>query len=147
MVTAWRIRPPEIKRGRDSPPNIWTALRARQEPGAPQQPIVKVGEVGLLRDYHNKLKDRVKATEEMMNETTPQVKTLMQKIACMDTELKTLAIKVENTDTRFQRHNIRLVEVPKKAEGPSLELYIEKWLSEVVMRGALTKFFSMERAH
>ncbi|KAJ1093274.1 hypothetical protein NDU88_006379 [Pleurodeles waltl] len=30
------------------------------------------GEVGLLRDDHSKLKDRVKATEDVMGETAPQ---------------------------------------------------------------------------
>ncbi|KAJ1173449.1 hypothetical protein NDU88_005281 [Pleurodeles waltl] len=44
------------------------------------------GEVGLLRNDYNKLKDQVKVAEEMMNEMTPQVKTLTQKIARMDTD-------------------------------------------------------------
>ncbi|KAJ1128418.1 hypothetical protein NDU88_006797 [Pleurodeles waltl] len=57
------------------------------------------GEVGLLQDDHNKLKDRDKVTEEMMNETTLQVKALTQKIALMDTEMKTLAIKVEDPES------------------------------------------------
>ncbi|KAJ1089688.1 hypothetical protein NDU88_002835 [Pleurodeles waltl] len=51
------------------------------------------GEVGLLRCGHNKLKDRVKATEEMVNETTPKVKTLTQQMARMDADLKILAMK------------------------------------------------------
>ncbi|KAJ1178088.1 hypothetical protein NDU88_003336 [Pleurodeles waltl] len=99
------------------------------------------GEVGLLRDDHNKLKDRVKATEEMMNEATPQVKTLTQTMARMDADQKTLAMKVEDAESRSLRHNVRLVGVPEKAEGPSLELFKETWLSEVVMRGNPTTFF------
>ncbi|KAJ1216540.1 hypothetical protein NDU88_004141 [Pleurodeles waltl] len=34
------------------------------------------GEGGLLREDHNKLKDRVKTTEDIMSETTPQENTL-----------------------------------------------------------------------
>ncbi|KAJ1149890.1 hypothetical protein NDU88_002689 [Pleurodeles waltl] len=105
------------------------------------------GEVGLLRDDHNKLKDRVKATEVTMQETTSQVKTLTQKLALMVNELRTLASKVEDAESRSRCHNIRLVGVPERAEGPSIELYIETWLSEVVLRGTPTKFFSVERAH
>ncbi|KAJ1091650.1 hypothetical protein NDU88_004767 [Pleurodeles waltl] len=77
------------------------------------------GEVGLPRDDHHKLKDRVKATEEMMNETTLQVKALMQKLALLNKEMRTLAIKVEDAEGRSRRHNIRLVGVPEKTEGPS----------------------------
>ncbi|KAJ1146909.1 hypothetical protein NDU88_013162 [Pleurodeles waltl] len=36
------------------------------------QIVMLAAEVGLLRDDHNKLKDWVKATKEMMHETTPQ---------------------------------------------------------------------------
>ncbi|KAJ1170869.1 hypothetical protein NDU88_002740 [Pleurodeles waltl] len=82
------------------------------------------GEVGLLREDHNKLKDRVKTTEEMMSEMTPQVKALMHKLTLMNNEMRTLAIKVEDAESRSQRHNICLVGVPEKTEGPSLELYI-----------------------
>ncbi|KAJ1208687.1 hypothetical protein NDU88_004070 [Pleurodeles waltl] len=59
-----------------------------------------VGEVGLLQDDHKKLKDRVKETEEIMHETTPQVKALMQKLTLMDNEVTTLAIKVDDTESR-----------------------------------------------
>ncbi|KAJ1206777.1 hypothetical protein NDU88_002175 [Pleurodeles waltl] len=105
------------------------------------------GEVSLLCDDHNKLKDRVKATEVTMQETTPQVKTLTQKLALMENKVRTLASKVEGAESRSQHHNIHLVGVPERAEGPSIELYIETRLSEVVLRGTPTKFFSVERAH
>ncbi|KAJ1124399.1 hypothetical protein NDU88_002860 [Pleurodeles waltl] len=83
----------------------------------------------------------------MMSETTPQVKALTQKLALMNNEMRTLATKVEDAESQSRRHNIRLVGVPEKTEGPSLELYIEAWMSDVVMGGTPTKFFLVERAH
>ncbi|KAJ1082208.1 hypothetical protein NDU88_002376 [Pleurodeles waltl] len=53
--------------------------------------------------------------------------------------MRTLAIKVEDAESRSRRHNIHRVEVPEKTEGPSLELYIETWLSDVVLVGQPTK--------
>ncbi|KAJ1105437.1 hypothetical protein NDU88_002843 [Pleurodeles waltl] len=105
-----RIRSPEFRqpggedRGRlpsSHLDRIEGSSRTRGAPATHQQG-------GLLWDDQNKLNDRVKATEEMMNEMTLQVKTLMQKIARMDTDLKTLAIKVDNAKSRSRQHNIRL---------------------------------------
>ncbi|KAJ1117240.1 hypothetical protein NDU88_005440 [Pleurodeles waltl] len=87
------------------------------------------GEVGLLCDKHKKLKDRAKATENTLGETAPQVKELTQKYALTNNKLRTLAIKVEDAESRCRRHNIRLVGVPEKTKGPSQELFIETWLS------------------
>ncbi|KAJ1160609.1 hypothetical protein NDU88_001105 [Pleurodeles waltl] len=87
------------------------------------------GEVGLLRNNHNKLKDRVITTEvtmqEMTPQVTPQVKALTQKITLMENEVRTLANKVEDAESRSRCHNIHLVGVPERAEGPSIELHIE----------------------
>ncbi|KAJ1201846.1 hypothetical protein NDU88_005650 [Pleurodeles waltl] len=92
-----------------------------------------VGEVGLLREDHIKLKDQVKATEDMMSEMAPQVKALMQKLTIMNNEMRTLAIKVEDAESRSRRHSIRLVGVPEKTGGPSPELRRETWLSDLVL--------------
>ncbi|KAJ1125103.1 hypothetical protein NDU88_003541 [Pleurodeles waltl] len=62
------------------------------------------GEVGLLRSDHKKLKDRVKATEVIMWELTPQVKTLAQKLALMGNEcIKSGKYQSVRPPTRWRR--------------------------------------------
>ncbi|KAJ1218301.1 hypothetical protein NDU88_005884 [Pleurodeles waltl] len=85
------------------------------------------GEVGLLRDDHNKLKDQVKATENMLGETTPQVKEFMQKLALMNNELKKLTIKVEDAKSKL------LAWLGKKEQSDSLIGEIQTAQGELIM--------------
>ncbi|KAJ1202977.1 hypothetical protein NDU88_006772 [Pleurodeles waltl] len=88
------------------------------------------GDVGLLRDNQWKLADREKGTETTLEITVPQLKDLNPKVAAMDRELKTLTNRLEDAE---RKHNIHLMVVQERVEGPSLDLYIEAWQSDMVL--------------
>ncbi|KAJ1176765.1 hypothetical protein NDU88_002032 [Pleurodeles waltl] len=94
------------------------------------QIVTLAGDMGLLREDQRKLEDLMKETEDTLETTVPQVKHLNQGITFMGKEMWTLAIKLEDASSRSKHHNMPLVGVPEKLEGPSLELYIEDWLAE-----------------
>ncbi|KAJ1203009.1 hypothetical protein NDU88_006804 [Pleurodeles waltl] len=92
-----------------------------------------MSEVGLFRDHKGKLLDRSKVSKDQISNVMPQVADLIKKCAATDKKLQRLGGKIKDKEVRSQHHNIRLVGVPEKAEGPSIKLFVEEWLEKTVL--------------
>ncbi|KAJ1113207.1 hypothetical protein NDU88_001462 [Pleurodeles waltl] len=65
-----------------------------------------VSGVGLLRDYHKPLSDRVKETEDQLVTTLSHLKELSAKCTVMEREVKLLAQRLEGVGGRSRCYNI-----------------------------------------
>ncbi|KAJ1163916.1 hypothetical protein NDU88_004368 [Pleurodeles waltl] len=92
----------------------------------------------LLHADHRKLADKTSELEAKVNELTPatdKLKTGMEDIQATVTELEH---RVEDTEGRSRRNNIRVVNLPEGAKGRDPVAYSETWLRGLVPGGELT---------
>ena len=111
----------------------------------------KIGEVAeglsLLREDHNKLKDRVTTTEHTLKELRPQISQSGSLIEELTDRIRYLEGRAEDSESRARRSNLRLVGLPEGEEGADPVSFIENWLHSIMPAKSLTPFFSIERAH
>ncbi|KAJ1189108.1 hypothetical protein NDU88_005859 [Pleurodeles waltl] len=111
----------------------------------------KIGSVtedlNILRTDQHALADRVSELERDTVAIPRSVEDLQSQLVHLSTEVDSLKRRAEDAEGRSRRNNIRMVGFPERAEGLSAELFIEKWLTDTILKDNIPKFFSVERAH
>ena len=104
-------------------------------------------EVTLIRTNLHKITDRVKATEDSVSTLTTTVDKLGKNMKHLQQRVELLASQLDDSEGRSRRNNIRIIGVPEKAEGPSVDLFVEDLITQGLQPRGLSKFFGVERAH
>ncbi|KAJ1199839.1 hypothetical protein NDU88_003671 [Pleurodeles waltl] len=105
----------------------------------------KAQEVNILRDDHTKLVDRVSNAEFTLAQIRPTVTETTTCIKALEKELTKLAERAENAEGRSLCNNVKIVRLCDKV--PSAELFLEEWLSLVVLEDKVSRWFTVERAY
>ncbi|KAJ1128063.1 hypothetical protein NDU88_006450 [Pleurodeles waltl] len=74
-------------------------------------------------------------------------KRLEEHVQLLTKQQNILEARLEDQEGRARRNNIRVVGVPKGAEGPSVDLFLEDLILNKLRPKRLPNFFSVERAH
>ncbi|KAJ1155947.1 hypothetical protein NDU88_008672 [Pleurodeles waltl] len=97
--------------------------------------------------------DLEKVTEKVINGETDiaQLQSTSRRIEdqvqFLTTEHEKIMARLEDQEGRAQRNNIRVVGVPERAEGPSVEFFLETLIVDSLRPKRLSKFFTVERVH
>ncbi|KAJ1109798.1 hypothetical protein NDU88_007156 [Pleurodeles waltl] len=101
-------------------------------------------DVYLPNEDHKKLVDRVADTESTLAHTRPTILFHSECLTHLEKEVKVLRERVEGAEGQSRCNNIRVVGIPEKVEGPSVELYMEGWLVDTMLEGKTSKWFTVE---
>lgn len=94
-----------------------------------------------------KAAERASILEERLSQAEDVLHQLQQEFKVMQTQLDTYKFKMDEMENRLRRHNMRVMGLPEKSEGPCPEEFLEGWLREVFGAEIFSRFFSIERAH
>ena len=104
-------------------------------------------DMGLLRDNHRRLAERVTTNEREMSEVSPMLTSMRSRMEEMEGKVKSLEIRAEEAENRSRRNNIRLIGVPEKTENGNVVDFLETWLREQIAPEGLSPHYALERAH
>ncbi|KAJ1209628.1 hypothetical protein NDU88_005002 [Pleurodeles waltl] len=104
-------------------------------------------EVSLPKTDHKKLADRASATERTVAYVHPRVMEKTASFRVMDKEVAALVDKLHEPEHRSLCNKIPLVGFPERLQGLSTKIYLEEWLSSMVLKGKTAKWFTVESAH
>ena len=139
------MRNTEVKEG-PSLADIMQAIKASRE--ALESKIDTLAtDMGLLRDDHRKLTERVASTEKEITGMSPELKLLRSQMNEVENKVRVLEGRAEDAENRSRRNNIRLIGVPENTEKGNMIHFLEAWLREVVAPEGLSPHYALERAH
>ncbi|KAJ1185073.1 hypothetical protein NDU88_001868 [Pleurodeles waltl] len=101
-------------------------------------------DMGHMREDHKKVKEQVEATGSTLR---PTVEDAISHIRALQKEVTQLQQRVEDQEGRSRHNNICVEGLPKREEDPSMDLYIEDWLSKTAVQGKHSSFSSVDRAY
>ena len=104
-------------------------------------------EVSLLRADFRKMNDTIKDNKEAISSLQSENKALKGQVQKLTEFAHMAADKLEDIEGRSRRNNVRIIGIPEKLEGPSVELYVENLILEELKPKGLSKHFTIERAH
>ena len=104
-------------------------------------------EVTLIRTNLHKITDRVRATEESVQTLTSTTDRLDKHMKQLQNRVDQMTTQLDDYEGRSRRNNIRITGVPERAEGPSVDLFVEDLITQGLQPRGLSKFFGVERAH
>ncbi|KAJ1119771.1 hypothetical protein NDU88_007956 [Pleurodeles waltl] len=58
-----------------------------------------------------------------------------------------MEVRLEDAEGRSRSNNVRLLGLPECAEGPTVEVFVERWIRDVLQPVGLSSVFVVERAH
>lgn len=82
-------------------------------------------EVSLIRANLPKINARVKEVEETMINLKADTTILKKQVSDLQATSRTLEAKYDDYEGRSRRNNVRIIGVPKWAEGPAADLFME----------------------
>ena len=95
----------------------------------------------------HKISDKVKNAESNITTLQGEVSQLKQQVNQMSFLTGALDARVEDVKGHSRHNNIRLLDFPKRAEGLSVEAFLEKWVQQSLRPSGLTPQFIIDRAH
>ena len=98
-------------------------------------------DVGLLREDHKKLADRVSEIEFTHSTVRPSVQQLQKEVKNITVDIETLQRRAEEAEGHSRRSNVRFMGFPERVEGNNADLFLENWLISTVLDHNPTKFF------
>ena len=101
-------------------------------------------DMGLLRDDHRKLADRVTSAEKDITVIAPGLTLLSSQLREVESKVKVLENRAEDAENRSRRNNIKLIGVPEKGDMIN---FLETWLREKIAPEGLSPHYALERAH
>ncbi|KAJ1154748.1 hypothetical protein NDU88_007491 [Pleurodeles waltl] len=104
-------------------------------------------DLGILRDDHKKLADKVHAAEGTRTELVPQHARNLDSLADLQCRIQQLHDPTEDAEGRARRNNTRIVGLPVSEEGANPTKFIKKWLRITVVPHGLSPMFVFKRAH
>ncbi|KAJ1093349.1 hypothetical protein NDU88_006453 [Pleurodeles waltl] len=104
-------------------------------------------EVNLLQADLRKISDKVEVVEGSFVDLQTEVGTLRKQMAQVTFTVGTLEARLEDSEGRSRRNNVRLLGFPERAEGSTVECFVEEWTREVLQLVGLSRVFVVERAH
>ncbi|KAJ1204818.1 hypothetical protein NDU88_000256 [Pleurodeles waltl] len=129
------------------PTSVVEGLRGRQEEGLPWEEELLLREImmaikdlkgtlepkldavtidiALLRADYQKLSEKDTSTESTVSSLQNTTKPLEEKVDKLEKAHIQMEACLEDQEGRVCRNNIRIMWVPEKAEGPSVELFVE----------------------
>ncbi|KAJ1159096.1 hypothetical protein NDU88_011766 [Pleurodeles waltl] len=101
----------------------------------------------VLRADFQKISDKISTAESDIKVLQTASKKLEEQVKYLTKQTGVLAARQEDQEGRARRNNIRVFGVPEKTEGPSVDLFLEDLIVNILPPKHLSKFFSVERAH
>ncbi|KAJ1211280.1 hypothetical protein NDU88_006641 [Pleurodeles waltl] len=104
-------------------------------------------EVNLLIADLRKVSDKVKVAEGSIAELQTEVGTLRAQVAQATSTVGRLEARLEDTEGRSWRNNVRLLGFLERDEGSTVESFVESWIKDVLQPVGLSRVFVVECAH
>lgn len=104
-------------------------------------------EMTLLRADLNKTSERATQNETHIVELQKATKSLEERVQQLTHQQRQTTARLEDQEGRARRNNSRVVGVPEKMEGQSMDLFLEDLILNHLKPKRLSKFFTIERAH
>lgn len=100
-----------------------------------------------LRNEVGECMERVNNAEVRISGTEDTIVHLQAKVQSLESKNKEMEDKVIDLETRSRSSNLRLVNMPEKAEGDDVCLFLEKWIPEALDIPSLNSKLILARAH
>ena len=100
--------------------------------------------LNLLRDDHQKLKERVTQFEKTLSDLQPTVTEIRTQMMELTDRDRFLDGRAEDAEGRNRKRNLRIVGLPEGEEGNDPLAYLEQWITDFMPHDKLTTFFSLE---
>mgnify|MGYP002804909678 CR=1 FL=1 len=84
--------------------------------------------MGILRDVHRRLEERVTTTEREFAVVPPGLITMKEGLTEVENKIRTLETRAEDAENTSQRNNIRGIGVLERAEKGQIVDFLEQWL-------------------
>ena len=107
------------------------------------------GMLSIMQDIKTDIHDfgaRLSEAKHQISNTEDNVSGMQKNVQTMENQVKLLNSRIEDLENRNRRCNLRLVNLPEKAEGGNAVKFLEEWLPEV-FRASLSSPVIIERAH
>ncbi|KAJ1130956.1 hypothetical protein NDU88_009300 [Pleurodeles waltl] len=104
-------------------------------------------EMNLLRADLRKVSDKIKVVEGSIVDLQTEVGTLCKQMARVTSTVGTLEARLEDSQGRYRRKNMRLFGFLERAEGSMVEGFIEQWIRGILQPVGLSKVFVVEHTH
>ncbi|KAJ1151408.1 hypothetical protein NDU88_004190 [Pleurodeles waltl] len=104
-------------------------------------------DAGLLRANHCKLLGTVDETESTVAVLKLLEQGMQKQVREMEKDILMLHHREQDSEGCFRQNNIRVPGFPEWAESPSVELFLENWLTTTMLADKVPNFFSVEQAH
>ncbi|KAJ1167414.1 hypothetical protein NDU88_007806 [Pleurodeles waltl] len=100
-------------------------------------------DLNLLHADHQKLADKTRTMEQTLHKLTLKTQRVETSVQSLLNRVAALERRVDGSEGRSRRNNIRVVGLPEDVEGSSPMSYVEKWIKEPIPAWALIPFFTV----
>lgn len=90
---------------------------------------------------------RTTTLEERLSQLEDDLTPMKLEFKAMQTQMSLYKVKMEETENRSCRNNVRVVGLPEQCEGSHPEEFLEKWLKGTFGMETFSHLFAIERAH
>lgn len=104
-------------------------------------------EVALIRADFKKMDTRVQEIETTTKALVSDTSVLQQQVTRLQDQQKQMEMLLDDYEGRARRNNIRILGVPERTEGPTVDLYVEELVTKHLQPKRLSHYFSSERDH
>ncbi|KAJ1209239.1 hypothetical protein NDU88_004617 [Pleurodeles waltl] len=104
-------------------------------------------EVNLLKADLRKVLDKVKVAGGSIAEIQSEVGTLQSQVAQATSTVGQLEARLEDAEARSCWNNVRLLGFQERAEGLTVESFVESWIKDVLQPVGLSGVSVVERAY
>lgn len=104
-------------------------------------------DISLVRQDLQRLNDRVTEAETRLSTVEDSLPPLQTASDCLQLQVSQMLLKQDDMENRLRRCNIRLIGLPKGAEGSDPSDFLEQLLIKTYGRDAFSPTFVVERAH
>lgn len=92
------------------------------------------GVLSAIQDMKTEVRDfagRLTEAEQRISNTEDDVGGVQTTVRALESQVKTLSARLDDLENRHRRNNLRLVNLPERAEGADAVKFLEKWFHEV----------------
>ncbi|KAK7945536.1 hypothetical protein WMY93_001264 [Mugilogobius chulae] len=123
--------------------------RVRRAWGAagPRSPLQREHTLANIEQAVSTLSEQVQEMETRIGANEDNVTDALARISKMEKEIVFLREKSDDLENRSRRSNVRLINVPEKAEGNNMVIYIERLIPRLFGQEHFPTPVTIERAH
>ncbi|KAJ1175641.1 hypothetical protein NDU88_000928 [Pleurodeles waltl] len=104
-------------------------------------------DVSLLHADLQKMADKISTAESDIQTLRSTSKSLEEQVRTLTAQHATMAARLEDQEGHARRNNFRVIRVPERAAGVSVDFFLEDLILKTLCPKRLSNFFLVEREH